>query len=926
MTKEEKYRSRYLVFTPFKQEDMVKREKILISSMRSSSQGTGKLLAKYGITLENGFLTDYRILSDLDKVKDNEEVWYAYLEISPESPWYNNQTYVDTLNKEAIEKFIEVTHEKYYKTVGEEFDKTIPSIFTDEPQFAHKTTLNFADEKAEVIIPYTDKFNEFYRECYGEDFLNHLPEVFWELPNEKVSVHRYRYHDCISELFSSSFADTLGDWCKKHNIMLTGHMMEEPTLKSQTVALGETMRSYRGFDLPGIDMLCNCYEYSTAKQAQSASHQFGCPGVMSELYGVTGWDFDFRGHKLQGDWQAVLGVTMRVPHLAWMSMKGEAKRDYPASIFYQSPWYLKYPIIEDHFARVNTAMTRGKAKVQIGVIHPIESYWLHFGSKEQTESIREEMDKNFENIIEWLLFSKLDFDFIAESLLPIQSDIQQKDTLSVGQMNYKVVLVPFCETMRKSTFERLKAFRKGGGKVIFAGEVPYLIDAIPSNEIKEFAKQCVVVPFNKNSIVSELSSYRDLMIKNSDGTDNQNLIYQMRKDNDCEWIFIANGKPVTNKDIPHRQDLKIQIKNEYDLTLYDTMTGDIKPLAVEWKNNNTYLNISMYEEDSLLLKLTPKTKVVEKVKLEKHSYKDHVLPFKVPVTLTEPNVLLLDIAEYSFDNEDWQGQEEVLIIDNMFRDNLGYPLRMAELAQPWTETSENKFEHTLKLRYTINSEIDLKDISLALEDIDNTRVYVDSKEIDKKITGFYVDEDIKTIKLPDLPKGEHKITLEIAYNKKSGAEWCYLIGDFGVRVEGVSKTIISQVKELNFGDITTQGLPFYTGNIIYHIETQLNGTYELEVSKYRGALLSVKVDDEEIGDIVFSPYRLNIGSKYGLCKIDITMYGNRYNAFGALHNCNDEFIWHGPYTWRTEDTSYSYEYQLKKAGILKTPVLKKIQK
>ena len=32
-------------------------------------------------------------------------------------------------------------------------------------------------------------------------------------------------------------------------------MMEEPTLESQTAALGEAMRSYRGFDLPGIDML-----------------------------------------------------------------------------------------------------------------------------------------------------------------------------------------------------------------------------------------------------------------------------------------------------------------------------------------------------------------------------------------------------------------------------------------------------------------------------------------------------------------------------------------------------------------------------------------------------------------------------------------------------------------------------------------------
>ena len=46
---------------------------------------------------------------------------------------------------------------------------------------------------------------------------------------------------------------------------------------------------------------------------------------MSELYGVTSWSFDFRRHKLQGDWQAALGITLRVPHLSWVSMKGGGK-------------------------------------------------------------------------------------------------------------------------------------------------------------------------------------------------------------------------------------------------------------------------------------------------------------------------------------------------------------------------------------------------------------------------------------------------------------------------------------------------------------------------------------------------------------------------------------------------------------------------
>jgi|GEM_PF-2284246 len=121
-------------------------------------------------------------------------------------------------------------------------------------------------------------------------------------------------------------------------------MMEEPTLFSQTRALGDAMRSYRSFHLPGVDMLCDRREYTTVKQAQSAAHQFGCSGVLSELYGVTDWDYDFRGHKSPGDWQAALRVTVRVHHLSWVSMAGESKRDYPASIFYQSPWWQQYPL------------------------------------------------------------------------------------------------------------------------------------------------------------------------------------------------------------------------------------------------------------------------------------------------------------------------------------------------------------------------------------------------------------------------------------------------------------------------------------------------------------------------------------------------------------------------------------------------------
>ena len=95
-------------------------------------------------------------------------------------------------------------------------------------------------------------------------------------------------------------------------------------------------------------------------------------------------------------------------------MNGEAKRDYPATFNYQIPWYKEYGYVEDHFARLNTALTRGKALCRVGVVHPVESYWLHWGAKENTEAIRAQMDERFQNLTAWLLRGMIDFDFISE--------------------------------------------------------------------------------------------------------------------------------------------------------------------------------------------------------------------------------------------------------------------------------------------------------------------------------------------------------------------------------------------------------------------------------------------------------------------------------------------------------------------------------
>ena len=861
VTKEPRYRARYLLFTKtpyYKGENYTADGD---SAARGSRTGKGTCLASYDVKLDSkGYLQNYKQLKE-DEVAKGEK-WYAYLEVASESEWFNNQTYVDTLNKEAIQKFIQITYGAYHNKVGDRFGKVIPAIFTDEPQFTHKTTLDSPFEGKDIIIPWTDDLADTYKADYQEDLLEKLPELFWELDKESVSPVRYHYHNHVAERFAKSFADQCGKWCMEHNLLLTGHMMEEPTLNSQTAALGEAMRSYRSFSLPGIDILCDSREYTTAKQAQSAAHQFGREGVLSELYGVTNWDFDFRGHKLQGDWQAALGVTVRVPHLTWVSMEGEAKRDYPASIGYQSPWYKQYAHIEDYFARVNTALTRGVPDVKIGVIHPIESYWLHFGPREQTQLIRECKEQRFREITEWLLFGLIDFDFIAESLLPTQCK-EGASPLEVGKMRYDVIIVPECETLRKTTYERLVQFKAAGGRLIFLGEAPKYMDALPSEEVVSLYHSSEKIPYCKKDILEALEENSDISIVKSSGERADSLLYQMRQDGDDKWLFICQGKKPHNQDIPQKEILKIKIKGIYKPVLYEALTGEIEQMRASYDEEYTVLNYAMYQHDSLLIKLehtknySQKVLEIKKQEIDENANTLSIAP-EVPILLEEPNVYLLDVAEYKLDDGTYEKEEEILRLDNKCRMKLGYPLRGGQVAQPWTLEKET-LTHQVTLRFKVISNVEVEGVQFAAEKLTEASLVVNGEKVEARPDGWFVDRCIQTVPIPKLLKGENEIEITYPFGKTMHLEWCYLLGAFGVEVRGRTKAIVALPQQIGFGDWTVQGLPFYAGNLSYKLKVEVQKeNLTIQVPQYRGALIAVFLDGREVGKVVFSPYKLKI--------------------------------------------------------------------
>ena len=283
-------------------------------------------VAAFLARVDGRFATNVRQLAESaqpEAVAYDECVLVFRIELEPLSDWYNRYTYLDTLNHEAVGEFIRVTHEAYAQHCGDDFEKVVPGIFTDEPYIGPKLS---GDVYTGVStgLPWTDALPRVFLQRYGYDLIPHLPALFFDVDGQAITPARHDYHDCATHLFVDAFARQIGAWCDAHDLLFTGHVLEEETLSSQTSTIGSCLRFYEYMQAPGMDLLTEHWRaYNTAKQVSSSARQFGRKWRLTETYGCTGWDFPFLGHKALGDWQAALGINLRVQHLAWYTMEGK---------------------------------------------------------------------------------------------------------------------------------------------------------------------------------------------------------------------------------------------------------------------------------------------------------------------------------------------------------------------------------------------------------------------------------------------------------------------------------------------------------------------------------------------------------------------------------------------------------------------------
>ena len=846
------------------------------------------------------------------------------------SPWYNGQTYLDTLSHEAVQRFIEVTHEAYRKNVGDHFGKVVPGIFTDEPnhQGLH---FGFDDQgrPVEGTTAWTPALPRVFKARYGYDIIGHLPEIFFDVDGAEVSRARWHYHDCKAFLFSDAFARQIGEWCDRNGLMHTGHVLWESPMTGQAQVATSAMRFYEHMQAPGIDILTESNrEYDTAKQCSSVARQCGRRWMLSELYGCTGWQFPFEAHKAVGDWQAALGVNLRCPHLSWFTMAGQAKRDYPASIFFQSPWWQLYPKVEDYFARVNVVNSAGQPVRDLLVVHPIESTWVRLRAGADLGV----MDQRLIDLRDWLLSAHVDFDYGDEEMMSRLSRVRKTSggpRLTVGKAAYRAVLVPPMLTVRSTTLRLLDRFARAGGQVIFAGEAAAHVDAAPSDAARQVAARCVGVRMSRAAVQKAARpAGAVLSITGQDGKESPRVLYMLREDGKTRYLLLVNTdrKSATGP-------LSILIDGPGRPEEWDPVDG--AGYEADWRRAGASLRISTEMEASgsrvFVIPRTRSGKLARRPTL-KETRRRKLGARAWPISLSEPNALVLDRPRYRVGGGRWKGSDEVLRVDQAVRTAAGLAHRGGQMVQPWARAKEKDRPGTpvdLSYRFEVK-DMPVGPVELAIEQPGRLVINLNGHPVDSDADcGWWVDPCLRRLPIDAavLRKGANELRVATRYQDDSDLEICFLLGDFGVAVRGTEVAVGRPVTKLNTGDWVRQGLPFYSGAVSYRARVSVRSARGeravLCVPKFQGSCVRVLVNGQTAGVIGWKPYEVDITDFVGdgPSEITIEVMSHRRNSFGPLHQARPENAGTGPWQFVTAGDRWCDGYNLHKCGLMASPYM-----
>ncbi|MDR1130643.1 MAG: hypothetical protein LBK96_06650 [Prevotellaceae bacterium] len=796
------------------------------------------------------------------------------------SPWFGGFSYVDLLYPGVTEKFIDITLRGYERVAGDEFGKSMPGWFTDEPNIRPSGGIRWTP----------DLFEVFSKE-WGYDLKTKLPLLFEETDNWQEV--RHNYIRTLLQMFIDRWAKPCYEYCEEKGLKWTGHYWEHgwPDMAEG----GDNMAMYAWHQQPAIDMLFNQFNESSSqaqfgniravKELSSVANQMGYRRTLSETYGGGGWEETFRDFKRLGDWEYALGVNFMNQHLSHLSIAGARKYDYPPTFSQHSPWWKYYLPLNMHYARLSMALSAGKQLNRTLIIEPTTSLWQYYSFAKSNKKLWN-IAASFQNFVTVLEKAQAEYDLGSENIIKDQGSVK-KGKFVIGKCDYSlVVLPPVTENLDAETFQLLKQFIEKGGTVL-AFSSPSRLDGKESEELKNFFEQNEQIVYAAELTDDVIRKYfvdEDIVFKN---VRNGNLFHHRRVMDDGNVLFLINS----SLDETTTGQVRLAGKDAVEL---NTLSGETVDYAETADGGYITVDFSIPPAGSLLLYICNKRQNLPEAKPKCDSRTTISAAGDVKVKPLEPNVLTVDFCDVYLDGKAFADQHVYNAADMAFKHN------GLSGGDPWNTSVQYK-DNIIRqdtftgggfkavYRFTTAGGCDFKGMKLAVERPWLYKISLNGKEIhptenewlDREIRLFDVEKEVKT--------GENLLALELSPMKiHAEIEPVYVIGNFTVEAAAKGWEIKPPLKEFSTGSWKSQGWAFYSRGVSYRKTFEIDSPgkqYSVSLGKWTGTVAEVLVNGQSAGIIGFEPYTVDVSGliKKGSNTVDVIITGSNKNLLGPFH-------------------------------------------
>ena len=811
----------------------------------------------------------------------NDKNLHFYYEVNP--------FYVDTLDGEVISEFIRVTHEAYKEKLGEEF-VDMAGFFTDEPQISRNG------------YPWSFILEKEYMKAYGEPLAPNLTALFYNTKNS--SEVKYKYFKLLTDLFSENFVSNIYKWCCANGSALTGHMVLEEGLWAQLISNGACMPHYEYMTIPGMDNLGReLNRIECEMQLTSAANQLGKKQILSETFACCGWNVSFEELRWIYEHQMVHGINYLCQHLEGYTLRGIRKRDYPATLFKQQPWWSDYRPFNDMVSRIGMLIAEGKIEHEILVLHSADSAWAKFDIN--LHGYASKLCSEMVDVMNRLERSQLQYHLGDATLMQRHAKVENGKII-IGSQSYSVVVVPPADCLASNTVRLLKEFKNQGGLVIFTGRIPSMIDGKQTDEINEFAKDCVCTD-DIGLIAAIPEKLRKIKLEYDGDHFEAPILTAVRRFDEQKMTMYYLVNPC---DIKH--DFIATVKGK-SAALFNAVTGEEEAVAFTKNDENLNIEGTIYGNDSVVLFVYDEA---IKQPLDTNKVELNPLQFSEEWQIeSDDNAITLDYCDVYFDGE--------LAYKNL----------------PVNDVQEKALSFERKVNTKVVFKCNVKDkaftkCDLVVETPEIFDITVNGERIDKTVKGYYFDTSFKVIDIFNyVVEGENEIAItcdfvqsdEVYKNAKNSLifeseknklsydmeiEAIYIKGDFAVKTDKSFETldrralrtdgdfyITAAPKTINSGEIASQGYPFFAGSMTFKQKITLSSDEckfrSIKFDRLPSTVTKIKVNGTDAGKVMWQPYELDISKLLheGENEIEIAVTGNLRNLLGPFHLSDGENYW-----------------------------------